>query len=159
MYISILNSIFIIVIIIVVVSFSLFFVIRKSKKDFIQRELSDIISKCTKIESGLERGFARFEPINEEKYLYDMLVSSGVMRVNPLGGYSFTSNTSKALDLVEGKEVIKVNDYSPPTDNVLASGKDKDGKVIPLIIEKDGKPINAQTGEVVKPGFGASPKG
>ena len=127
-------------------------IVLRSKKKFIQNELTDIISKCSKIESSLKRGFARFTPIESERYLYDMLVAAGVMRVNPLGGYSFTSVTSKALDLVDGKEVVKSSEYGPPTDNILTSGKDKDGKVIPLIIEKDGKPINAQTGEIVKPG-------
>jgi hypothetical protein len=128
------------------------FLVLRTKKKFIQDELTDIISKCSKIESTLKRGFARFTPIDSERYLYDMLVAAGVMRVNPLGGYSFTSVTSKALDLVDGKEVVKSSDYGPPTDNVLTSGKDKDGKIIPLIIEKDGKPISAQTGEIVKPG-------
>lgn len=147
-------SMFIIILcsIIVVSAIIGYFVAARMKKKFIQKELTDVVLKCSGVESSLKRGFARFIPIESERYLYDMLVSAGVMRVNPLGGYSFTSVTSKALDLVDGKEVVKSSEYGPPDDNILTSGKDKDGKIIPLIIEKDGKPINAQTGEIVKPG-------
>lgn len=122
----------------------------ESKKRFVQRELSDIISKCTAIESSMTRGFARFEPPSEERYLYDILVKAGVMRINPVGGYSLTTSTSKALDMVDGKEIVDPS-ISGEKDDVLVSGVSKEGKIIPLIIEKDGKPINASTGEIITP--------
>lgn len=152
-------SVIIIVLSIIFVSASVaYFVYSYSRKKFIKRELGDIIAKCSEIESKMERGFARFDPIKEERYLYDMLVAAGVMRVNPIGGYSFTSVTSRALDLVDGKEIITPKFKEGEVDNVLVSGKDKDGKVIPLIIEKDGKPVNAATGEILKPGVPPSGK-
>jgi len=101
-----------------------------------KHEMEDIMFKCTEIESKCNCGIAVFRPDPSEDRLYQRLVSRGMLRNNPLGGYSLADGCDMLWKNVPKIHVRPSGDYQDD-DGVLAYDKDENGKLIPKIFEKD----------------------
>lgn len=73
--------------------YTVIYFVRKSETE---KELKDIIRMCREIEDKrTQKGIAAFNPPPGEAGYYEVLVDRGVMKKNPLGGYSFTDSHKK----------------------------------------------------------------
>lgn len=62
------------------------------KKHVVEKELKEILRMCREIDAGVQKGIAAFNPPPGERGYYEVLVERGLMKRNPLGGYSLSSS-------------------------------------------------------------------
>lgn len=110
---------------------------KKLTPEEIEIELEDIIQKCRELEEKCKDGYAVFYPVEEEVYLYDMLVKKRVMIKNPIGGYSFAEADAIWNGVPRTQyPSVKKGEYQDD-DGVLQVYKDDKGNVVKTVTEKD----------------------